>query len=99
MLLRYFNQLDGPFVQNIYKTVANIPLQATLDDSTAVEILSSDSVLQLSEQMGLLEISIGDHENLPAGKGLCSKPQPPLAYTYINIALGGAAYVCLCEDI
>jgi hypothetical protein len=86
----------------VFKTVANIPLAAKLDDTTVVDILSSSNVHEMSPLFNHLVLSVGNNPDLPDMKQLCGKSAngvTPVAFTFLSHALGNWAWISLCEDV
>ena len=100
VFLWYFQPIDGLFVNNVFRTIANMPLPAKLDDSTIIDILSSPGVHEMSAQFNRLVLSVGDHPDLPSTKQLCERSENgnPLAFTFLSHALGDWAWISFCED-
>lgn len=85
----------------MFKTIANIPLTTKLDDTTVLEILSSVPVNDMATLFDHLEISVGNHPDLPETKQHCGKSEngmTPVAFIFLSQALGDWAWVSLCED-
>ncbi|EXJ90668.1 hypothetical protein A1O1_03772 [Capronia coronata CBS 617.96] len=101
--LRYFRALEATFVQDVFETIANFPLDHQIDEETVIEILSSASVAsELQPKFAKLEIAIGNHPALPEEKNLCgtqSEGGTVFAFTYLDpSALGDVALISLCEE-
>ena len=73
-----------------------------LDEDTVLDILSSAPVHDLAPLFNHLELSVGNHPDLPETKQLCGTSQngvTPVAFTFLSQALGDWAWVSLCDDI
>ena len=99
MYQRYFTALDAVFVHNIFKTLANMPLEIELDENTSLELLSSEAVTSLNPMFSKLEISLGDHPDIPESAKHCSTSSTTAAFCYTSRALGDWAYISLCDTI
>lgn len=86
----------------MFKTVANMPLTAKIDEGTATDVLSSSSVHEMSPLFNHLVLSVGNHPDLPSAKKICGQAEngmTPLAFTFLSQALGDWAWISLCEGV
>lgn len=90
--------MDAVFVHSIFKAIANIPLQIDIDQSTSLEILSSEAVTTLNPMFSKLEVSLGDHPDIPENAKHCST-STATAFCYTSRAIGDCAYISLCDTI
>lgn len=103
VFLRYFRTLEATFVQDVFRTIANFPVEEQIDDQTIIEIISSASVVsELQPKLAKLEIALGNHPALPEDRNLCgtqSAGGTVFAFTYADpSALGDVALISLCEQ-
>ncbi|EXJ56960.1 hypothetical protein A1O7_07304 [Cladophialophora yegresii CBS 114405] len=92
---RYFETDSALFVKHIFYTLANIPLDATLTEATAVQTLQGGSLLGLSPKFWKLTIAFGEPPWLPKD-GICADDDGFGAYASFRRETGEATIVlCL----
>ncbi|EXJ60369.1 hypothetical protein A1O7_04521 [Cladophialophora yegresii CBS 114405] len=102
--LRYFRPENARFVKDIFRTIANIPLDLDLTDKNALAQLAAEPLSYHPKYNKLSIFFLGDHPglpalyggNLPPGSLLCADPVGWQAHS--NPVLGGAeALISVCK--
>ena len=89
--LRYFRPQDGPFVENVFRTLANIPLDKVLTGADVVDYITTPDLQNLSPLLSQVFVRLEDDP-----EHFCSSNPRVNAYMgYDNP--GQAANIYLCD--